>query len=155
MVGGRAPTDRAGDYVGVGFTGVKGHKPPGFFSDQHRMRERDGLIELSSVQSAHFDFAGKVFRVCRTLGKSLRLIPKEHEESHTCERILRTMSAKIASPALFPQPPQRKKNKTKKMLSQFHAWQNFLFALRVAKTAADRGNNICGRRYVVTLEFSA
>lgn len=117
MVRGRAPADRAGDYVGVGFTGVKGHKPPGFFSDQHRMRERDGLIELSAVQSAHFDFAGKVLRVCRTLRKSLRLIPKEHEESHTCERILRTTSSKIASPALFPQPPQRTKKQNKKKCS--------------------------------------
>lgn len=34
MVEGRAPADRAEDYVGAGFTGVKGHKPPGFFSDQ-------------------------------------------------------------------------------------------------------------------------
>lgn len=30
MVEGRAPADRAEDYVGAGFTGVTGHKPPGF-----------------------------------------------------------------------------------------------------------------------------
>lgn len=27
---GRVPADRAEDYMGAGFTGVKGHKPPGF-----------------------------------------------------------------------------------------------------------------------------
>lgn len=48
--------------------------------------------------------------------------------------------------ARFPQPPQREKQHAKK-ISQFHAWQNFLFVQK-AGNGGCRGDNICKLRYV-------
>lgn len=154
MVAGCAPADRAEDYVGAGFTGVKGHKPPGFLWPAERWMDEPIWVNKTTQQSrsANSDFlCRRSFEEMPHQKRSPHLMPKETRGAAPCLwEDLRTTSAKIASPALLSPPPQREKQQ-KRCSHNFMHDRTFCLCKRVAKRAAQGSYNICGLRYVEIL----
>lgn len=107
---------RAEGSVGAGFTGVTGHKPPGFLWPARRsVRERNGSIKLSSLQSANSFFSP--IRRCFSKGK-LKIWSKKKNKTSADILVMGgfkdDIRAKSASPAPLSPPPQREKQPKKK-----------------------------------------
>lgn len=120
--------------MGAGFTGVKGHKPPGFPVTRRSTEKRqpDKTMVNKGKKKQKLVRYVRAVPVCGTSLQRVqqRLVEKHEGNTRSHERIGRTTS----HPPSFSSPKaSQRQNCThsfKKMLSQFHAWQLFLSVLK-------------------------
>ncbi len=127
--------------MGAGFTGVKGHKPPGFLCPAMRwMDERDGFIKLSSHCCANSELA----RDGASEENSTFDTKKKQKNNNTRNPFLfflkegfkDTSKDRVACAPLLSPPPQREKQH-KRCSRNFMHHRTFCLCKRVAKRTAE------------------
>lgn len=120
--------------MGGGLPGVKGHNPPREFSDQRTCGEPSRDLNYQQNQSEDSgSAAGCTFDVdVGGKGPEPRTAVSGREEDFYTENT-------SPAPPQLPSDPHKERKQEEKMLSRFHAWQNFLWVQTDERRRHKRG----------------